>query len=41
MQTIGALAEELAVDPRDVAVLAGQLMDRASEELPDDVAAGS
>ena len=39
MLTIGALAEELAVEPGDVAALAGQLMDLPSEELSDDVAA--
>jgi hypothetical protein len=40
MLTLDALAEELAVDPGDVAVLASQLLNRLPEQkVPDHVAA--
>ena len=39
MLTIGTLAQELAVEPGDVAVLVGQLISLSSEQLPDDIAA--
>ena len=38
MLTIRALADELAIDPGDVAVLAESLLEAVSDELPDEVA---